>query len=94
MSGCFINPSSAGYTHVIILGANDIIHLLAAFTRYAIGLALEESGVLEEPYEDPVPFENVFEIVDSVPQLTLDPLLTVSRLLQSPLLWIELTRDD
>lgn len=64
--------------HVIIFGGNDVIHLLAAFARYTIGVTLEESGALREPYEDPVPFESVFEIVDSVSQLSLDTLLKVS----------------
>ena len=78
LSGCLINSSSAGYTHVIAFGGNDVTNLLGAFTRYYIGNALKISGALNDSYEDPVSFENVFGIIGSEPRFTSDPLLKVS----------------
>ena len=68
-----------GHVHVITLGANDVFNLLGASSRYGIGQILQESGAFgKDVYKDPVPFEKVFEIVDSVPQLISEPLITVS----------------
>ncbi|CAN0252854.1 unnamed protein product [Ascophyllum nodosum] len=82
-----------GHVHIIILGGNDVYHLLGAFSRYSIGQVLQESGVFGgDVYEDPVPFEKVFELVDSVPQLTSEPVISdvitalssgITRLLES-----------
>lgn len=42
---------------------------LQAAARYNLG---------GDSYEDPVPFDKVFEIVDEVPQFTFEPVITVS----------------
>ena len=69
----------SGHVHVIILGGNDVFNLLEAFSRYNIGQVLQESGVFGgDVYEDPVPFEKVFELVNSVPQLTSESVISVS----------------
>ncbi|CAM9196585.1 unnamed protein product [Laminaria digitata] len=53
-----------GYTHVINIGNNDMGAVFSALNRFTIGGA---------GYVDPVAFENVFEVIDGVPTLTLAP---------------------
>ena len=56
------------YTHIIIIGSNELRRLFSAFSRYTLG---------GEGYVDPVAFENVFEVEDGVPSLTFEPMITV-----------------
>ncbi|CAN0412526.1 unnamed protein product [Ascophyllum nodosum] len=64
---------SYSYTHVIILGTNDFSAVVGAATRLAIAQTLRVLGVLEEPYEDPIPSEKVFRFVGGIPQFDFEP---------------------
>ena len=67
------------YTHIIALGANDISHFFSAVSRYQLGQLLQEQGAFgDDVYEDPVPFNQVFEIVDGTPQINVELLVSVS----------------
>lgn len=47
--------------------------------RYQIGAVLQSQGAFGgDAYEDPVPFDKVFEVVDGVPQVNVALLITVS----------------
>ena len=69
----------SGYTHVIILGTNDFSAVVGAATRLAIAQTLRVLGVLEEPYEDPIPSEKVFRFVGGIPQFDFEPAIAVSK---------------
>ena len=56
------------YTHVIIIGGNDLAELFWAFGRYILG---------GDGYVDPVAFEDVFEVIDGVPTLSFAPVKKV-----------------
>lgn len=57
------------HTHIIAAGFNDIAGMLEAVSRYRMG-----GGA---GYVDPVAFENVFDIVEGVPQPTFEPVIRV-----------------
>ena len=56
------------YTHVIVIGANDLAELFQAFGRYTLG---------GDGYVDPVAFEDVFDVIDGVPTLSFAPVKKV-----------------
>lgn len=51
-----------------MIGGNELGGLSSAVTRYTAGGA---------GYVDPVPFEDVFEIVDGIPAITFAPMMRV-----------------
>lgn len=63
-----MNPGK-DYTHVILIGANELGALSSAVSRYDAGGA---------GYVDPVAFENVFEVVDGIRTITFAPMMRVS----------------
>lgn len=64
-------PFFADYTHVIMLGSNDVLRVTEAMTRYSIG---------GPKYSDPVDFFDVFEVdpVTGTPSPTFGPMIVVS----------------
>lgn len=70
---------SADYTHVVMIGTNEITRVVDAITRYSLG------GV---GYQDPVDFDKVFEVdpatgfpvldEDGLPVPTFAPMIEVS----------------
>ncbi|CAN0226079.1 unnamed protein product, partial [Ascophyllum nodosum] len=73
------NNETLEYTHVILLGANDISHFFSAVGRYQLGQLLQEQGAFgDNAYEDPVPYNQVFKVVDGTPQINVELLVSVS----------------
>ncbi|CAM9781267.1 unnamed protein product, partial [Ascophyllum nodosum] len=54
-----------------------ISHFFSAVSRYQLGQLLQEQGAFgDDVYEDPVPFNQVFEIVDGTPQINVELLVS------------------
>jgi len=63
---------------VIVLGGNDITNFFRGINRYEIGQELQTQGVLENTYEDPVPYNELFKVVNGVLQPNVELLINVS----------------
>lgn len=57
------------YTHIVLIGANDLSRALEAFLRYSAG---------GDGYVDPVAFEDVATVVNGTLEFTFVPAITVS----------------